>query len=287
MRTGLQRGHEASVEEVMDQCVTASGIAAIGREINHDAELLVHHHILAELTARIEDAGWECSDISIPDHPACILFEEILDGLQHDDHVYYREISQLYNCLHPEGITKKLEGVVRALTSGQPLSPDSASDPVIARVIEDSMQYRQAVMSGNNENLLQLVLQESQKLPSEVLSEEKFGEYLCATFAGTEEDRDNVDLIEYDDGSLQCNCEFCKPRFEIWEQVRHNGEIPPMSELQENICHMLQVDLREFSMMSDEDEDIEDLDFNEDDLEMDDVMEEDSPEYYEAEEEEF
>lgn len=271
MRTGLLRAHDVSVEEVTDQCVTASGIAAIGREINHDAELLVHHHILAELTVGIEDAGWTCSDTSKPDHPASELFEQILDDLREDDHSFFREISQLYNCLHPAGITNKLEGVVRALSSGQPLSPDSANDPVIARVIEDSIQYRQVVMSGNNQNLLELVLNESQKIPSEILSEEKFSEYLCATFSGTEQDRDNIDLIEYDDGSLQCNCEFCKPRFETWEQVRHNGEIPPMSQLQEDICRMLQVDLREFAMMTDEEEEEDvDMEFMEDE----DVLEE-------------
>jgi len=288
MRTGRHHVHELTPEEVFTQCVTASGIAAIGREINHDAELMVYHHILAELSARIEDAGWDCLDTMKPGHPAEQLFEQILGELQEEDHSFYLDASKLFHCLDDAGMAARLQKLVDCLDSGEPLSPDSAGDAVIAHVIEDSSRYKAAVLANDNDSLMRLVGEISQQLPSEVLSEDKFNEYLCATFAAGEQTPENVSLIEYEDGYMQCDCTFCKPRIQIWEQVREEGEIPALLPLQETLVSLMHVDLRELAVMTDDEGDAEDadeeyyfvLDDDDDDAAVDDPMSEDDDAEY-------
>ncbi len=267
MRTGSAFIHETTQEELFNSCVTASAVAAYGRAVNHDEELMFYHHIFAQLNIELEDAGYTVGEASIPGHPAEEMMNKILDEASQEDRDFFTDVAHLYNSLSPLGIVAKMQKLVDAMESETPLSPNSAADLTLTEVVQNADLYKSAIQSEDKSKLFQTIFEQADQRPSQVLSEENFEAYLIAALTNGEarDPNGNLDTID-NDGYMICACSFCGPRVAMWEQVREEGNVPEMLPLQNTIVQLFNLNL---DLLEDEpfDEDQEDGEADGDDEE--------------------
>lgn len=243
MRTGFLMAHEQSQQEVFHQCVTASAVATYGQTVNHDAEVMFYHHLFAQIMNEVEDAGYSAEHTMQAGHPAEAIFDRIMeDASSEEDGEFYTETAHLYQCLSPQGVIAKLQKLVDCMESEQPLSPDSAEDPVLQDIIAASDRFKSAVLTGKASELSKIVLEQTGKLPSNLLSQDKFEQYLVGMLTGTEDEPDMISTYD-DDGYMLCGCAFCDPRLKLFERVRQLGEVPKLMPLQEIMIELVGLSL--------------------------------------------
>jgi hypothetical protein len=277
MRTGFLRAHESSHQEVFHQCVTASAMVSYGRSVNHDAEVMYYHHLFAQVMNEVEDAGYTAEQTDISGHPAEQIFDRIMSQVdQEDDSEFYQDCAHLYHCLSAEGVIAKLQKLVDSMETGQPLSPTSADDPILVQIIHAADQYRSAVVSEDLSILTAKVLAEAGQLPSTILQQDQFQQYLVGMLTGTKEEPDVISTYD-DDGYMLCACAFCEPRIAMWEAIREEGNIPELLPLQESMIEMVGLSLErlynseeeEYDDEFEEEEELMDLDQEEQLMDLD------------------
>lgn len=244
LRSGFDLPHYDSPEAVHIESLLTSALVSFAQAVQHDNELMFYHHIFMQFAYEVEEM----------ESLAQVDFAKMMKTVIKTDSEsmrFYRDVADIYNCLDQNGLAVKLEKLWQSLNTQQPLSPDSASNPILTKTISQSTEYYNLIKSGQRIEALELAQKHADSFVlSDVLDENQFQQYIQATMEAEGEDKDNVSLDIYEDGFVQCMCNFCGPRIAAWEMLREQGQLPETSEVQNMMINYVELDLRAISDMT-------------------------------------
>ncbi len=205
----LKSGRDSSLTpdpgQVMYQSLTASALHEIGKQTILDCSLLMFHQQAADVYYR-EDAGIPIDtnedgtyELYSPEEKSQIQ-KALID------------VVMKFHILDENGMASKLTPLINNLRTNEPLSPEDAADPFLQRVLNGHQTFTQSLSSCN----LQQTLAEIRNFEAiENISNEASTDIILNSY---KEPDDMVDVAIYEDGVVQCACEFCDGFFQILEK---------------------------------------------------------------------
>lgn len=243
LKTGFDLPHSDTAEAIHIESIMTSALVTFTQTVQHDNELMFYHHIFMQLAVEAEEAETiDMSEISA-------MLKTII-GSNVDSIRFYKDVADVYNCLDKNGLAAKMEKLWTSLTNQQPLSPESAQNPTLLKVIERSTEYYNLIKSGRRTEALEMAQEQADNFClGDLLNEEQMQAYIEETLAA-ESAKEDISLDVYEDGFVQCMCSFCAPRITAWEALREQGQIPHTTEVQNMMIGFLDLDLREIINMT-------------------------------------
>lgn len=204
LRSGTGGVTTPSTEEVLYQSLTASAMHEIAKQAIIDSGLIMFHQQAAEVYYRQEQGQY------IPEHPDGtynLYTSKEIEELRRDA----IDTVMKYHILNPNGAVARLSPLIYALQNGQPLSAEHATDPFLSKVLENQQQYTNNVFQQNiGEIISQITDFNDINLTDEDSDQTVLNSY---------NSEDHVDVAIFEDGHVQCACNYCEQFFQIHEQA--------------------------------------------------------------------
>nr|QBK87189.1 MAG: hypothetical protein LCMAC201_00910 [Marseillevirus LCMAC201] len=206
IRSGQNSALTPDQDQIIYQSLAASAVHEIGKQAILDCSLLMFHQQAADVYHR------ENEDIPIDtnkDGTYNLYSPEETKQI----HKALIDVVMKFHILDENGLGCKLTPLIDSLYGINPLSPDDAADPFLQRVLSGHQTFSSSLF---NCNMQQTLAQIKNFDAIENVSEEDSTAIILNSYSAKADDM--VDVAIYEDGIVQCACDFCEGFFQILEK---------------------------------------------------------------------
>ena len=197
IRSGLGSATTPDPDQVFFQSLAASAMHEIGRRAIIDASLLMFHQEAADVYYR-RDIGTPIAEN--PDGTYELYSPEEREEIRK----HLINVIMKFHIMAENGLGARLTPLIDHLDTKEPLSEESAADAFIQCILAGHQTYSRNLFQGNiQETMAQIVDFDSIQVPDAMI------------LASYIESDDFVDVAIFEDGVVQCSCEFCQRFFDI------------------------------------------------------------------------
>jgi len=202
IKSGLGSINTPTTDQINMMALSASAIHEIGAQSIIDCSILFFHQQAADV--------YHLTDLNI-------------DIKTKEDGTYnlysleeYAEIKQnlidtvmKYHIIDENGLANKLSPLINSIQTDTPLTDTELADPFIQKIISNVNKYRQNVFNQNTVGTIEQVIDFSEL-------DNLQDDMILDSYDDTD---DMLDVSVWEDGSVQCSCNFCEEFFQVVEKT--------------------------------------------------------------------
>ena len=206
LRSGLGNLNTPDPQQVLYQSLTAAAMHEIGKQAIIDTSLLMFHQQAADVYHR-EDSG---IPIETNEDGTYNLYTPTVGENIRKDII---NVVMKFHILDENGLAARLSPLINHLQTKESLSPTVMADPFIKTIFDTHRKFSPSLF---NQNLTETVAQIMNFETVENISVENSTQLILDSY---KEPGDTVDIAIFEDGIVQCACEFCEGFFQIQEKM--------------------------------------------------------------------
>jgi hypothetical protein len=221
IRSGLDANNTLDQDGVLNGSLVASAMHEIGKQAILDTSILLFHQQAAEIYYRTNGDNIVMQSL---DAGNLELFSaEESKALRH----HLINLVMKFHIFDEDGLAKRLDPVIEFIKTRQPLPEYAIADQFIQSVLLRQQDYNDSVYANDTRSIIERLTDFS---IFDNLTEEMITHLIMASYNDPNEP---LDVLVYEDDTVQCGCEYCYGFFQVLEKLERGIDHYSLNRIQQ------------------------------------------------------
>lgn len=207
LKSGIGSLNTPDPQKVLYQSLTAAAMHEIGQQAIIDSSLLLFHQQAADIYFREENG----IHMDTNDDGTYNLYTPTEREQLRKDII---NVVIKFHIFDERGLAARLTPLINHLQKQEPVTYETMADPFIKTIFDNHRQYSSSLF---NQNVCQTLDQIMNFNTVENLSSEEGTKLILNSYL---EPGDMIDIAIFEDGVVQCACEFCEGFFQVQDKIQ-------------------------------------------------------------------